>query len=66
MSTERNYVRKEIRTRRGEKLLSRITMGRPVACLLALVALVHLVAGELQEDGELVSDEQGLLGVTTE
>ena len=41
-------------------------MGRPVACLLALVALVHLVAGELQEDGELVSDEQGLLGVTTE
>jgi len=29
-------------------------MGRRVACLLALVALVHLVAGELQEDGELV------------
>ena len=41
-------------------------MGRHVACLLALVALVHLVAGELQEDGELVSDEQGLLGVITE
>ena len=41
-------------------------MGRPVARLLALVALVHLVAGELQEDGELVSDEQGLFGVITE
>merc|ERR1719278_2418919 len=29
-------------------------MRRHVACLSALVVLVHLVAGDLQEDGELV------------
>ena len=61
MNKGREKLRKERdQLQKRRKLQSRITMGRHVACLLALVALVHLVAGELQEDGELVSDKQVL------